>query len=74
MTTSAPTSLTLAGINRMRIAAHLGVDLAGVSRIFNPRYPNLVGSVGMLAQIAGYLGVSMDELVTFLREECKKAI
>lgn len=73
MTTTA-TKLTLADINRTKIAEATGTDLAWVSRIFNPKLPNWTGSLGLARQIAEYLGVSMEEFVTFLREECGKDI
>lgn len=85
MTTHAPTKLTIdhyplvpshdrSKINRRQIAKAIGVNLSYVSRIFNPNEPKLIGTVRVLAQIAAYLEVSMDELVAFLREECKKDI
>lgn len=74
------TKLTLADIGRRKrfsreeIAHKTGVDYGWISRIFNPKYPKFVGSVRLVTEIAAALGVTTDEFITFLREECGKDI
>lgn len=73
MTTTA-TRLTLSDINRTHIAKATNTTLPWVSRIFSPNHPRFVGSLPKAAQIAAYLGISLDDFWTFLREECGKDI
>ncbi len=80
VSTTVPTKLTLADIGRMRrfsrkeIARKTGVDMSWISRVFSPRYPTFVGSIRLASEIAVVLGVTTDEFITFLREECGKEI
>lgn len=75
MTTNvAPTKLSMADINRYKIARETGYDIGGVSRIFDPKYPRIMGSLRAVFAIAATLGVTTDEFIAFLREECGKDI
>lgn len=80
VTATALTKLTLADIGRGRrfsryaIARDVGPDLSWVSRLFSNKYPTVVGSVAVCSRIAAYLGLTTDEFITFLREECGKDI
>ena len=79
-TATAPTKLTLADIGRRKrfsreeIARKTGIDYSWISRIFSPKYPTFVGSIRLASEIAAVLGVTTDEFITFLREECGKDI
>ena len=64
-------TLTIAQINRNQIAAQTGVNLAHISRIFNPlsdQWP----SFALAQTMAVLLGVSMEELHRFLSDDLRK--
>ena len=80
VTTPTPTKLTLADIGRRKrfsredIARKTNTDMSWISRIFSTKEPRSFGSMRLMSEIAAILGVSMDEFITFLREECGKDI
>ena len=74
MATATRTKLTLADINRKRISRETGKDMAWISRVFSSRFPRFMGSLRLASEIAVVLGVTTDEFITFLREECGKDI
>lgn len=80
MVTATASKLTLADIGRMKrfsrkeIARKTGIDTSWISRVFSTKYPTVVCSMRLATEIAAVLGVTMDEFITFLREECGKEI
>jgi len=74
------TKLTLGDIGRLKrfsrkeIARKTNVDISWISRIFSTKEPRELGSMRLMSEIAAVLGLTMDEFLTFLREECGKDI
>ena len=71
--TIATTRLTLSDINRTEIA-EATVMMADPTATQSPKHPRFVGSLHKAAQIAAYLGITLDEFWAFLRLECGKDI
>ena len=80
VTATAPAKLTLGDIGRQKrfsreeIARKTGIDMSWVSRVFSTKYPTVVCSIKRASKIAAVLGITTEEFITFLREECGKDI
>lgn len=73
MTTTTTPKLTLADVNRKHIARETGMNLAQVSRLFNPNLPNELCGWDYARKVAAVLGLAgIDELADFLERECGK--